>query len=253
MGPIAAMGVACAALSMLTLLPALLTIFGRRAFWPFVPHSTAWMAPEGVTSGRLRRRIVDGSRLQALLPVIGACLVVLILLPLVLLNALLTWITRGLVPVADRRPARPGDLQAVRGAPLPARALRRRDARLLEAGGRLGVEEPGPDRDRLHGGPAGAVPRAHVLLDRPHDERQLPHRGRVGRGPGDPQPQLPRGRERPGGHRRARLGRRGGGVAGGRGRGRRGVRLASGCRGRAAACSSRRRSSRSRTRPRRST
>ena len=40
MGPIVAMGVACAALSMLTLLPALLTIFGRRAFWPFVPHST---------------------------------------------------------------------------------------------------------------------------------------------------------------------------------------------------------------------
>jgi putative drug exporter of the RND superfamily len=98
MGPIAAMGVACAALSMLTLLPALLTIFGRRAFWPFVPHSTAWMAPEGVTSGRLRRRIVDGSRLQALLPVIGACLVVLVLLPVVLVNAFLTWITRGLVP-----------------------------------------------------------------------------------------------------------------------------------------------------------
>src|SRR5215218_1860078 len=43
MGPIVAMGVACAALSMLTLLPALLTIFGRRAFWPFVPHSTQWL------------------------------------------------------------------------------------------------------------------------------------------------------------------------------------------------------------------
>src|ERR671915_293951 len=70
MGPIVAMGVACAALSMLTLLPALLTIFGRRAFWPFVPHSTQWMAPEGVTSGGFRRRIVEGSRLQALLPVI---------------------------------------------------------------------------------------------------------------------------------------------------------------------------------------
>ena len=61
MGPIVAMGVACAALSMLTLLPALLTICGRRAFWPFVPHSTEWMAREGVT-GRFRRRIVDGSR-----------------------------------------------------------------------------------------------------------------------------------------------------------------------------------------------
>ena len=42
LGPIVAMGVACAALSMLTLLPALLTIFGRRAFWPFVPHTPSW-------------------------------------------------------------------------------------------------------------------------------------------------------------------------------------------------------------------
>ena len=49
LGPIAAMGVACAALSMLTLLPALLTIFGRRAFWPFVPH-TAETAPAEATS-----------------------------------------------------------------------------------------------------------------------------------------------------------------------------------------------------------
>ena len=87
-----------AALSMLTLLPALLTIFGRRAFWPFVPHSTRWMAPEGATSGRLRRRIAEGSRLQALLPVIGASLIVLLLLPLVLLNALLRKLTRGFIP-----------------------------------------------------------------------------------------------------------------------------------------------------------
>jgi RND superfamily putative drug exporter len=98
MGPIAAMGVACAALSMLTLLPALLTICGRRAFWPFVPHSTQWMAREGVTAGRFRRRIVEGSRLGALLPVLGGALVVLLLLPLVILNALITKLTRGLVP-----------------------------------------------------------------------------------------------------------------------------------------------------------
>lgn len=38
LGPIAAIGIACAALSMLTLLPALLTITGRRAFWPFIPR-----------------------------------------------------------------------------------------------------------------------------------------------------------------------------------------------------------------------
>ncbi len=98
MGPIAAMGVACAALSMLTLLPALLTICGRRAFWPFVPHSTEWMAREGVTAGRLRRRIVEGSRFAALLPVLGGTLIVLLLLPLVILNALITRLTRGLVP-----------------------------------------------------------------------------------------------------------------------------------------------------------
>ena len=98
MGPIAAMGVACAALSMLTLLPALLTICGRRAFWPFVPHSTEWMAREGVTAGRFRKRIVEGSRFGSLLPVLAGCLVVLILLPLVILNALITRLTRGLVP-----------------------------------------------------------------------------------------------------------------------------------------------------------
>ena len=38
LGPIAAMGVAIAAVAMLTLLPALLLIGGRRAFWPFVPR-----------------------------------------------------------------------------------------------------------------------------------------------------------------------------------------------------------------------
>jgi len=38
LGPIGALDVALAALSMLTLLPALLVIAGRRAFWPFVPR-----------------------------------------------------------------------------------------------------------------------------------------------------------------------------------------------------------------------
>jgi RND superfamily putative drug exporter len=98
MGPIVAMGVACAALSMLTLLPALLTIFGRRAFWPFVPHSTQWLAPEGVQAGRMRRRIADGPRLTALLLVVGASLIVLVLLPLVILNSLLHKATRGVIP-----------------------------------------------------------------------------------------------------------------------------------------------------------
>jgi RND superfamily putative drug exporter len=38
LGPVAAIGVALAVLAMLTLLPALLAITGRRAFWPFVPQ-----------------------------------------------------------------------------------------------------------------------------------------------------------------------------------------------------------------------
>ncbi len=38
LGPVAAMGVAVAMAAMLTLLPALLLVGGRRAFWPFVPR-----------------------------------------------------------------------------------------------------------------------------------------------------------------------------------------------------------------------
>jgi len=90
LGPIAAIGIACAALSMLTLLPALLTIFGRRAFWPFVPHTPETAPSAGQVSEGARRRIVDGSGFGALVQVVLACLVVLILFPLVLLN----WIVR---------------------------------------------------------------------------------------------------------------------------------------------------------------
>jgi len=88
LGPFGAIGVGCAALSMLTLLPALLTVFGRRAFWPFVPH-TATTAPDGASlSPSARRSIVDGGGVRALGPVIGACVLVALLLPLVLLNAI---------------------------------------------------------------------------------------------------------------------------------------------------------------------
>jgi putative drug exporter of the RND superfamily len=37
LGPVGAVGIACALVAMLTLLPAVLVIFGRRLFWPFVP------------------------------------------------------------------------------------------------------------------------------------------------------------------------------------------------------------------------
>jgi putative drug exporter of the RND superfamily len=89
LGPIGAMGVACAAISMLTLLPALLTIFDRRAFWPFVPHTPRWSAPTDVAQSGIGRRIVEGSRFGALLPVIGAALVAIILLPLTIITGLL--------------------------------------------------------------------------------------------------------------------------------------------------------------------
>ena len=92
LGPIAAIGIACAALSMLTLLPALLTIFGRRAFWPFVPH-TAETAPETeAISSAIGREIVEGSGLKAFAIVFFACL--LIVFPPVLVLVLLNWLLR---------------------------------------------------------------------------------------------------------------------------------------------------------------
>lgn len=92
LGPIAAMGIACAALSMLTLLPALLTIFGRRAFWPFVPHTTETAPDPGTLSERAQRSIVEGSAFGAIVRVVLASLVVFVLLPLVLIN----WVLRKL-------------------------------------------------------------------------------------------------------------------------------------------------------------
>ena len=41
LGPVGAMGVAVAMVAMLTVLPALLTLGGRRAFWPFIPRYSA--------------------------------------------------------------------------------------------------------------------------------------------------------------------------------------------------------------------
>jgi RND superfamily putative drug exporter len=119
LGPIAAIGVACACLSMLTLLPALLTIFGRRAFWPFVPHTARWEGALEAPSGGVGRRIVEGSRLGSLLPVIGGCLLVALLLPLVVVNALLRKVTRGAIPSLivgplDRAVFKPYELRRVR-------------------------------------------------------------------------------------------------------------------------------------------
>jgi putative drug exporter of the RND superfamily len=98
LGPIAAIGIACAALSMLTLLPALLTIFGRRAFWPFVPHTPATAPRAEAISEGARRRIVEGSGFGAVAQVVLACLLVLILLPLVLINWVLRIISFRRIP-----------------------------------------------------------------------------------------------------------------------------------------------------------
>ncbi|HYG96658.1 MAG TPA: MMPL family transporter, partial [Solirubrobacterales bacterium] len=98
LGPIGALGIFCAALAMLTLLPALLTIFGRRAFWPFVPHTPETTPDQSAISESARERMVDSSGLAAGLRVVGASLLALVLLPLTLVNWLLRTISRGRVP-----------------------------------------------------------------------------------------------------------------------------------------------------------
>ncbi len=65
LGPLSALGVGLAMLSSLTLLPALLLIGGRRAFWPFVPHAGdegadathGWWRGLGDRIGRSPRRV----------------------------------------------------------------------------------------------------------------------------------------------------------------------------------------------------
>lgn len=98
LGPIAAMGIACAALSMLTLLPALLTIFGRRAFWPFVPHTPETAPSADSISERARAKIVEGGAFGAIVRVVLASFLVLILLPLVLINWLLRRLSGRRIP-----------------------------------------------------------------------------------------------------------------------------------------------------------
>jgi RND superfamily putative drug exporter len=119
LGPIGAMGVACAALSMLTLLPALLTIFGRRAFWPFVPNTTETAPTEAEVPAWSLRNIAEGSRVTALGSVILASLLVIVLLPLVLLNKILRWLTLNHLPSLivgplDRLAFRPYELRRFR-------------------------------------------------------------------------------------------------------------------------------------------
>ena len=193
---------------MLTLLPALLTIFGRRAFWPFVPHTREWAVARHMPKGGLARRIVEGSRLTALLPVIGACLLVAVAPAARAPERAAPQAHRRKDPVAHLRPARPRDLQAVRAAPLQARARDGRDARGLEARRRRRGQEPGARDGGLRRRAARDVRRPRLLLHRPDHERQLPHRRRVGRRPEAAQPELPGRRQCADRHRRAQRGRR---------------------------------------------
>jgi RND superfamily putative drug exporter len=119
LGPIAAVGIACAALSGLTLLPALLTIFGRRAFWPFVPNTPETAPREAQIPERARRRVVEGSGGGALGRTVLAALLVLILLPLVLLNWALRRLSGRRIPSLivgplDRRFFTPYELRRYR-------------------------------------------------------------------------------------------------------------------------------------------
>jgi RND superfamily putative drug exporter len=61
LGPIGAMGVLVAVVAMLTLLPALLAVCGRRIFWPFVPRTAAHPVSDLRMSDR-GRRLSTGSR-----------------------------------------------------------------------------------------------------------------------------------------------------------------------------------------------
>lgn len=115
LGPIGAMGVFCAMLSMLTFLPAALLVFGRRAFWPFVPHTRTTAPTEATTSPHLLER----SRLGALAPTGGGVLLMILLLPVGLVFLILRLLSGGRVrnPVfawLDRRVFRPYELRRVR-------------------------------------------------------------------------------------------------------------------------------------------
>jgi RND superfamily putative drug exporter len=70
LGPVGAVGILCALFAQLTLLPALLMIFGRKLFWPFIPKvDTQVLSDEGLWAriaggiGRHPRRIWIGTGL----------------------------------------------------------------------------------------------------------------------------------------------------------------------------------------------
>jgi putative drug exporter of the RND superfamily len=75
LAPVGAAGIVCTFAALVTLLPALLAIFGRFLFWPFIPHPGRTPDPMRSAWGRVGGRIMSNSR-----PVwIGATLVLVAL------------------------------------------------------------------------------------------------------------------------------------------------------------------------------
>ncbi|MEZ5102086.1 MAG: MMPL family transporter [Thermoleophilia bacterium] len=60
LGPVAAMGIGVVLVAMLTVLPALLALTGRRAFWPFVPRFAGEDARGAAEEDGVFRRLGDG-------------------------------------------------------------------------------------------------------------------------------------------------------------------------------------------------
>src|SRR4051812_41081736 len=66
LGPVGAMGILVAMVFMLTMLPAALVVFGRRAFWPFVPDGPGGpLAPHSTRARRVVWSVVVAALLRA--------------------------------------------------------------------------------------------------------------------------------------------------------------------------------------------
>jgi hypothetical protein len=221
LGPTGAAGVFIAIIAMLTFLPALLTIVGRRRFWPFVPFG-----PGGHRGGGPPP---DGRAADPQVPGLGP-----VGIPFTILGVLIVVAT-----VARRRssrsssrccssassrsgPSSTGGVPPVRAAHERPRPPGRRDPRRLAPRRRLGRPPAARDRRRRRAAAGDHVARAPELLDGAHAGQLVPRLGRVDRGPGAHRPVVPERPGRPDRHHRARPCRRAGGRARGAGRRRRG-------------------------------
>jgi putative drug exporter of the RND superfamily len=154
LGPIGAMGIAMAMVSMLTILPALLAICGRRAFWPFIPRVGTEGADE--THG-VWRRIADWvARGPRRVWVGTTALLVVMALGLVFLNSDLTTgnMFRNDVDSAQGQDLLEQGFPAGANAPTDVVVSDERDAGAVRTAlaSAPGVAEVSPEAER---GPAG--------------------------------------------------------------------------------------------------